>query len=121
MLGHRALSNENEMQEKKQMYLWKLLLPAKRMATLKEAKMSYLFGRISLDFLNSLIVKPLVTCQLTNVEMNQHSCGSLTKTILLFIGLAYQGKDIVYRFIIEYTILRDFGPLGSSSIFSEGF
>jgi hypothetical protein len=37
MLGHRALSNENEMQEKKQMDLWKLLLPAKRMATLKRS------------------------------------------------------------------------------------
>jgi hypothetical protein len=28
-----------------------------------------------------------------------------------FIGLAYQGKkDIVFRFIIEYSTLRDFGP-----------
>jgi hypothetical protein len=28
-----------------------------------------------------------------------------------FIGLGYQGKDIVYRFIIEYIVaLRDFGP-----------
>jgi hypothetical protein len=27
-----------------------------------------------------------------------------------FFGLAYQGKDIVFRFIIEYTGLRDFGP-----------
>ncbi len=28
----------------------------------------------------------------------------------VFVGLAYQGKDIVLRFIIEYTSLRDFGP-----------
>jgi Na+/melibiose symporter-like transporter len=28
----------------------------------------------------------------------------------IFIGLAYQGKNIVYRFIIEYSSLRDFGP-----------
>jgi hypothetical protein len=29
----------------------------------------------------------------------------------LFVGLAYQGKkDIVFRFIIEYSSLRDFGP-----------
>jgi hypothetical protein len=28
----------------------------------------------------------------------------------LFIGLAYQGKYIVFRFIIEYSSLRDFGP-----------
>ncbi len=29
---------------------------------------------------------------------------------MLFVGLAYQGKDIVFRFIIEYSSLRDFGP-----------
>jgi hypothetical protein len=29
----------------------------------------------------------------------------------MFVGLAYyQGKDIVFRFIIEYSCLRDFGP-----------
>jgi hypothetical protein len=29
----------------------------------------------------------------------------------LFVGLAYyQGKDIVFRFIIEYSSFRDFGP-----------
>jgi hypothetical protein len=27
-----------------------------------------------------------------------------------FIDLAYQGRDIVFRFIIEYSSLRDFGP-----------
>jgi hypothetical protein len=31
-------------------------------------------------------------------------------TSLPFVGLAYQGKDIVFRFIIEYSSLRDFGP-----------
>jgi hypothetical protein len=28
-----------------------------------------------------------------------------------FIGLAYQGKDIVFRFIIKYSSLMDFDPL----------
>jgi hypothetical protein len=28
-----------------------------------------------------------------------------------FVGLAYQGKDIVFRFIIEYSSLMDFAPL----------
>jgi hypothetical protein len=28
----------------------------------------------------------------------------------IFFGLAYQGKDIVFRFLIEYSSLRDFGP-----------
>jgi hypothetical protein len=27
-----------------------------------------------------------------------------------FIGLAYQGKDMVFRFIIEYNSLRNYGP-----------
>jgi hypothetical protein len=36
-----------------------------------------------------------------------------------FVGLAYKGKDIVFRFIIEYSsLIRDFGPLGNNrSIF----
>jgi hypothetical protein len=29
---------------------------------------------------------------------------------IAFVGLAYQGKDIVFRFIIEYGSLKDFGP-----------
>jgi hypothetical protein len=30
---------------------------------------------------------------------------------LIFVGLAYQGKkDIVFRFILEHSSLRDFGP-----------
>jgi len=28
-----------------------------------------------------------------------------------FVGLVYQGKDIVFRFIIEYSSLMDFAPL----------
>jgi hypothetical protein len=27
-----------------------------------------------------------------------------------FVDLAYQGKDIVFRFLIEYSSLRDFDP-----------
>jgi hypothetical protein len=27
-----------------------------------------------------------------------------------FVGIAYQGKDILFRFIIVYSSLRDFGP-----------
>ncbi len=29
---------------------------------------------------------------------------------LAFVGLAYQGKDVVFRFLIEYSSLMDFGP-----------
>jgi hypothetical protein len=45
----------------------------------------------------------------------KHFCPNL-----LFV--AYQGKDIVFRFIIEYSSLRDFGPLGDNRfIFIRGF
>jgi hypothetical protein len=27
-----------------------------------------------------------------------------------FFGHAFQGKDIVFRFVIEFSSLRDFGP-----------
>jgi hypothetical protein len=39
-----------------------------------------------------------------------------------FIGLAYQEKDIVFRFILEYSSLMDFWPLGNNnrSIFIWG-
>jgi len=29
----------------------------------------------------------------------------------LFVGFAYQGKDIVFKFIIKYSSLMDFAPL----------
>jgi len=28
----------------------------------------------------------------------------------VLLAFAYQGKDIVFKFIIEYSNLRDFGP-----------
>ncbi len=34
---------------------------------------------------------------------------SLLPSTRLFVGLAYQGKDLVFRFILEYSSLRDFG------------
>jgi hypothetical protein len=45
---------------------------------------------------------------------------SLVTCLKALCWLAYQGKDIVFRFIIEYSSLRDFGPLGSRSIFIWG-
>jgi hypothetical protein len=40
-----------------------------------------------------------------------HQLKALCVSFVVF-GLAYQGKakDIVFRFIIEYSSLRDFGP-----------
>jgi hypothetical protein len=35
-------------------------------------------------------------------------CGGEYRYV--FVGFAYQGKDIVFKFIIEYSSLRDFGP-----------
>jgi hypothetical protein len=34
----------------------------------------------------------------------------LVYDLLFIVGLALVGKDIVLRFIIEYSSLRDFGP-----------
>ncbi len=38
-----------------------------------------------------------------------------------FIGLAYKGKDIVFRFIIECSSLRDFDPQVISLFLYEDF
>jgi hypothetical protein len=35
---------------------------------------------------------------------------AIAMTPAKFVGLALVGKDIVFRFIIEYSSLRDFGP-----------
>jgi hypothetical protein len=35
---------------------------------------------------------------------------SIALCFFFVFGLAYQGNDIVFRFIIEYSSLRDFGP-----------
>jgi hypothetical protein len=35
----------------------------------------------------------------------------VTSVVWFFVGLAYQGKDIVvFKFNIEYSRFRDFGP-----------
>ncbi len=36
-------------------------------------------------------------------------------------SIAYQGKDIVFRFVIEYSSLRDFGPEVIGLFLYEGF
>jgi len=48
-----------------------------------------------------------------NKQLNLGLLGVGIKGILgnYFVGLAYQGKDIVFKFIIEYSsLIRDFGP-----------
>jgi hypothetical protein len=39
----------------------------------------------------------------------------------MFVGHAYQGKDIVFSFIIEYSSLKDFGPYVLSLFLYEDF
>jgi hypothetical protein len=43
-------------------------------------------------------------------KKNTHTHTKVSGFFLFFVGLGYQGKDIVFRFIIEYSSLRDFGP-----------
>ncbi len=51
---------------------------------------------IKIALCNDIIVK-MVLCQMV------HDGAS-------FVGYAYQGKDIVFRFIVEYSSLRVFSP-----------
>jgi hypothetical protein len=53
------------------------------------------------------------------LEIHQSVCDKVQDTHVYFdhmlffsqfVRLAYQGKDIVFRFIIEYSSLMDFGP-----------
>ncbi len=45
------------------------------------------------------------------INLNSFHKPSTWHTKLIFVvGLALVGKDIVFRFIIEYSSLRDFGP-----------
>jgi hypothetical protein len=41
--------------------------------------------------------------------------AKFTKQCSLFVGLAYQGKDVMFRFIIEYSSLRDWPLLGNNN------
>jgi hypothetical protein len=45
-----------------------------------------------------------------HILRNVHQVLFLCELNNHFVGLAYQGKDIVFRLIIEYSSLRDFGP-----------
>jgi hypothetical protein len=61
-----------------------------------------------------LIIKVLLFCLILYPKRNSN--------LLLFVGLAYyQGKDIVFRFIIKYSSLRDFGPYVIDLILYEDF
>jgi hypothetical protein len=59
------------------------------------------------DYLNFIYLKPFIV----EFPYGNHP------PMLGFSGLAYQGKkDIVFRFIIEYSSLRDFyWPLGNNN------
>ncbi len=46
----------------------------------------------------------------TNVKEKEKNKPKQTNKVGVFIGLANQGKDTVFRFIIEYSSLMDFGP-----------
>jgi hypothetical protein len=44
----------------------------------------------------------ILYCRMPNIQIQDLG--------VFYIGLALVGKDIVFRFIIEYNSLRDFGP-----------
>jgi hypothetical protein len=52
-------------------------------------------------------------CKALGWEMIYGNLGEREFALGSLIGLAYQGWDIVFRVIIEYSNLMDFGPLGT--------
>jgi len=50
-----------------------------------------------------------ITTEINNTTRNQPINTHLLESLLV-VGLAYQSKDIVFRLIIEYGSLMDFGP-----------
>jgi hypothetical protein len=53
---------------------------------------------------------PLLISVLPLVSVQRRILLLLQSMYLQFVRLAYQGKDIKSRFILEYSSLRDFGP-----------
>jgi hypothetical protein len=51
------------------------------------------------------------SCILKWAKIRIYVCVCGDTKMSFFVGLAYQGKNIVFRFIIEYSSLMDFGPL----------
>jgi hypothetical protein len=69
------------------------------------------FRKHLVEVLSKRLVLPLTLCYSSFCKV------VLSRVVLclqcgLFVGkgLAYQGKDIVFIFIIEYSSLREFGP-----------
>ncbi len=59
---------------------------------------------------------------LLKVVLMSKDKGSRTLLVLfVFVGLAYQGKNMVLRLIIEYSSLRDFGPYFYMRIFERWY
>jgi hypothetical protein len=44
------------------------------------------------------------------VFKSPNACSKIRRDSQSTLQFAYQGKDIVFNFIIEYSSLRDFGP-----------
>jgi hypothetical protein len=57
----------------------------------------------------------LLITHLYNNTLVTHKAFQLFEFILGIIGLAYQGKDIVFRFIIEYKLLYSYIAYGNES------
>jgi hypothetical protein len=57
-----------------------------------------------------LPLKPPKKCWEKEEEEESNNGDHPYKLLHGFVGLGYQGKDIVFRLIIEYSSLMDFGP-----------
>jgi hypothetical protein len=57
----------------------------------------------------SLPKKHIVTLLTSIVIIPDGKSEKLYKNNTIFVGFAYQGKNIVFRFIIDFSSLQDFG------------
>lgn len=69
------------------------------------------YSRLSSTF---LLLSAFRSALAFSVQFQSFGLSGLPEVIttfrLQFVGLAYPGKDVVFRFIIEYNSLREFGP-----------
>jgi hypothetical protein len=81
--------------------------------TLKVASSSYwcwFTWNSTLRFIISRVLELGKVTRHLHIKKTLKVASSFLVVYRTLVGLAYQGKDIVFRFIIRYSSLRDFGP-----------
>jgi hypothetical protein len=78
------------------------------------------YGRLFLSFGEHTFFN-LAFVRLPNIKLHQAPWKEEDSSYQRFIGLAYQGQDIVFSLVIVYSSLTDFGPLVIGLFLYEDF